>query len=190
VNDTQAITDQLHEGLDLIKQEDPHTWFDVHGWQFKTLLILVATALVLWTYRRLIRTIKRHRKPRLHPKLQKYGEGYGEPSPKLLAQRRTEAEKIVTTSSTPTVAGYEILEQVEAVFVDGFSRPEDALEGLKATAAMKGANAVTNVRQERAASGKCSAAGDAVIVLRRQDATDAPATAIDPDPAPDRPANP
>jgi len=166
VSNTPTIPDQLQEGLDALKQEDPSTWFDSTGWKFKTLLILAAVILVLWTYRRLRRAIKRRRKPTLHPKLQKYGEGYGEPSPELLAKRRVEAEKIIATSSTPAIAGYDILEQVEAVFVDGFRQPEDALEGLKAAAAMKGANAVANVRQERASSGKCGAAGDAVIVRR------------------------
>ena len=74
--------------------------------------------------------------------------------------------RIVATSSTDGIMGYEIVEQVEAVFVDGFRRPEEALQGLKAVAAMKGANAVTNVRQERAASGDCCVSGDAVIVRK------------------------
>jgi len=166
MNNQQTIPDQLQEGLDALKQEDPSTWLGPTDWKLKALLILVALALVLWTYRKLRRAIRRRRKPTLHPKLQKYGEGYGEPSPELLAKRRIEAEKIIATSSTPTIVGYDILEQVEAVFVDGFRQPEDALEGLKAAAAMKGANAVANVRQERASSGKCGAAGDAVIVRR------------------------
>lgn len=164
MNDLQDIPDQLQEGLDRLKQEDLSGWLDPSGWRFKALLILAALVLVLWTYRKLMRAIKRRRKPKLHPKLQKYGEGYGEPSPKLLAKRRAEAEKIIATSSRRAIVGYDILEQVEAVFVDGFRQPEDAIEGLKAAAAMKGANAVTNVRQERTPSGKCSAAGDAVIV--------------------------
>lgn len=179
MNNQPALTDELQEGLDFLKQEVPSAWSDSDSWQFKTLLILVAVALVLWAYRRLVRAIKRRRKPRLHPKLQKYGEGYGEPTPELLAKRRTEAEKIVATSSTSTIAGYDLLEQVEAVFVDGFRNPQDALEGLKAAAAMKGANAVANVRQERAPSDKCSASGDAVIVHRPGTEGDATVEAAD-----------
>ena len=124
--------------------------------------------------------IRRRRPPTIHPKLQKYGEGYGEPDADLIAKRRCEAARIVATSSTPTIAGYDIVEQVEAVFVDGFRRPEEALEGLKAAAAMKGANAVSNVRQERGPSGKCSASGDGVIVKRITGTTavDAPAPTL------------
>jgi len=166
VNQPPAIPSDVQEGIDLLKKEDPSAWFDVDGWRFQLLLVLVLIVVVLWLYRKLVREIKRRRKPRLHPKLQKYGEGYGEPDPKLLAQRRAEAEKIVATSSTPSITGYELVEQVEAVFVDGFRNPQDALEGLKAAAAMKGANAVANVRQERTASGKCGASGDAVVVRR------------------------
>jgi uncharacterized protein YbjQ (UPF0145 family) len=63
------------------------------------------------------------------------------------------------------------VEQVEAVVVDGFRRPEEAIEGLKAAAALKGANAVTHVHTERTSSGRCSARGDAVIVSKsRSDA--------------------
>lgn len=189
MNDLPNLPDQLQEGLDLLKQEDPSAWLDPTGWRFKTLLVLAALVLVLWMYRKLMRAIKRRRTPTLHPKLQKYGEGYGDPSPKLLAKRRAEAEKIVTTSSTPTVVGYDILEQVEAVLVDGFRQPEDAIEGLKAAAAMKGANAVTNVRQERAPSGKCSAAGDAVIV-HKHGAIEAPEPVSDRKGASDQPQKP
>ena len=116
--------------------------------------------------RKIRRALRRRRPVRLHPKLQKYGEGYSEPDPELVAKRRMEAGRIVATSSTSAIAGYEIIEQVEAIHVDGFRRTEDAREGLKAMAAMKGANAVTNVRQALGASGKCAASGDAVIIRK------------------------
>jgi hypothetical protein len=166
VNVLPDSTDRLGEGIDLLLKEEPGDWIDATPWQLKALLILVALLLVIWTYRRLVRAIKRMRKPRLHPKLQKYGAGYGEPSEAVLKRRRAEAAKILATSSTSDIKGYELIEQIEAVYVDGFRRPEDALEGLKAVAAMKGANAVTNVRHEHGPSGKCSATGDAVIVAR------------------------
>lgn len=124
-------------------------------------LLVGATALVaaVWI---VLRFRRRKSPPRYHPRLQKYA---GEES-ELAQQRRAEAEKILATSSTPSVAGYEMLQQIEAVYVDGFRTPVDALEGLKAVAAMKGANAVINVRHERSASGKCSASGDAVLVQK------------------------
>ena len=74
------------------------------------------------------------------------------------------AERIMATSSSGLLAGFEILRQVEAVYVDGFRHPEEALVGLKAAAAMKGANALIHVSHERTTAGRCTARGDAVIV--------------------------
>lgn len=145
-------------------------WFDLSGWKAWALGAVVALLLVRWMYRKARRAYF-HRHPKIHPKLRKYSGGLDQASEEVTAQRRAEAEHIVTTSSTANIAGYEIVEQVEAVFVDGFRRPEEALEGLKAVAAMKGANAVTNVKHERNASGECNASGDAVIVQKRAAAT-------------------
>ena len=130
------------------------------------LIALSAMALVmlLWISRRIRRILRRRRPALVNPKLAHYGE-----SEELVQARHREASKIVATSSTDRIVGYDIRRQVEAVFVDGFRRPEEALEGLKAAAAMKGANALTNVRSERTAAGKCSARGDAVIVKRVED---------------------
>ena len=129
-------------------------------------LALVTLLILMSVYRRLRRVIRRRRPVRLHPKLQKYGAEHAQPTEELTAQRRTEAERIIATSSTEAIAGYDVMEQVEAVYVDGFIRPEEALEGLKAVAAMKGANAMTNVRRERGSDRRCSARGDAVIVRK------------------------
>lgn len=123
---------------------------------FRLLLAVTLIVVVVWAVMRL----KRPRRPRIHPRLQKYA---GEDS-ELAQQRRAEAAKIVATSSTATVAGYKVVRQVEAVFVEGFRRPEEALDGIKAVAAMKGANAVLNLRHERNAAGKCCASGDAVVI--------------------------
>ncbi len=90
-------------------------------------------------------------------------------SPELARERRLQAEKIISTSSTERVAGYDIVQQVEAVFVEGFRTPEEAIEGLKASASLKGANAVINLRYDRTAAGRCSASGDAVVVKRKTD---------------------
>ncbi len=54
--------------------------------------------------------------------------------------------------------------QIEAVFVDGFREPNEAILGLKAAAGRKGANSILNVTQERTGNNRCSASGDAVIV--------------------------
>ena len=125
-------------------------------------LLLAGTAVlaVIW----LVLKIKAGRRPRIHPRLQKYAG----PDAEYAQKRRAEAAKILATSSTQNIAGYDIKEQVEAVYVDGFRRPEEAVEGLKAVAAMKGANAIINLKHERTAAGKCSADGDAVVVEKQQ----------------------
>jgi uncharacterized protein YbjQ (UPF0145 family) len=152
-------------------------WFADHPGY--TLAILAA---VLWLLYRVVRRWRRGRRRarpvRLHPRLQKYA------GPQQLAtDRRREARKVITTSSTANIAGYRIVEQVEAVFVDGFARPEEALEGLKAAAALKGGNAITNVRQERSGAGRYAASGDAVKVVSLAQAAEPPADdAQDPPP--------
>ncbi len=159
------MPDELDQAIELVKQEDPSYWgsfFDPSDWRVRLLLGLLVLAVLIWFWRRVDRALRRKRPPILHPKLQPYAGGA--PDEKLTAQRRAEAARILATSSTPQITGYEIVEQIEAVFVDGFRRPEEALEGLKAAAAMKGANAVANVRQERHVSGKCGASGDAVVI--------------------------
>ena len=156
----QTAKEQLDQ---LTKVVDP-SWLGT--WQFKAGVALVALLVALLIYRRVRRALRRRRPVRLHPKLQKYGQAYGEPDEEFLTKRRVEAEKIIATSSTPTIAGYEIIEQVEAVYMDGLRKPEDALEGLKAVAAMKGANAVANVQRSRGSDGKYTASGDAVIVRK------------------------
>jgi uncharacterized protein YbjQ (UPF0145 family) len=74
------------------------------------------------------------------------------------------AGRILATSSTSLVAGFQIMRQIEAVVTDGHPSPNRAVETLKAMAAERGANAVINLGSERLASGKCVARGDAVIV--------------------------
>ena len=74
------------------------------------------------------------------------------------------AGKIIATSSTDSIAGFEIVRQIEAVFTDGHPTPGKAVEHLKAAAAEKGANAVINLNSAQPPSGKCVAHGDAVIV--------------------------
>ena len=135
---------------------------------YGTAVIAIVAIVVLWRLAGRLRRRRRLSRPvMLHPKLQKYGG-----SQQLGLDRRREAEKIVATSSTGEIAGYRVVEQVEAVFVDGFARPEEALEGLKAAAAMKGANALTNVRQERSSAGRYSAGGDAVKVVGSAEGVD------------------
>jgi tryptophan 2,3-dioxygenase len=74
------------------------------------------------------------------------------------------ASQIQATSSTGTIAGYEILRQIEAVFVDNQPSPARAVEFLKAHAAEKGANALIHLATDRSPGGKCIARADAVIV--------------------------
>ncbi len=114
---------------------------------------------VVWIISR-IRRILRHRQPPvIHPKLQKY-----QPTAESIMAMKVEAGKIVATSSGPDIAGFRIIRQIEAVFVDGFRKPGEAVEGLKATAGMKGANGIINVKHIQSESNKYSACGDAVVV--------------------------
>jgi uncharacterized protein YbjQ (UPF0145 family) len=108
-----------------------------------------------------VRRILRRRRPaKLHPKLQQYS---GRTETDLKAER-LDAAKIVATSSTVAVAGYEIIRQIEAVFVEGLRTQEEAIIALKAVAARRGANAIVNITQQRTAAGRCTAQGDAVLI--------------------------
>lgn len=82
------------------------------------------------------------------------------------AERKRHAAKIIATSSTANIVGYELVRQIEAVFVDGHKTPAQATESLKAIAGLKGGNAIVNLTGERVAGGGCAARGDAVIVRR------------------------
>lgn len=174
------MPEKLEEVVDILKEQgfEPASWLDISDVRVMGLLVLILLGVAIYVLRVVRHVRRRRRKPTIHPLLQKYGQEHAAPSPAVVAQRRAEAEKIVATSSTPHIAGYEIVEQVEAIFVDGFARPEDALEGLKAVAAMKSANAVTNVRHDRSASGRCTASGDAVIV-HRAGVSEVPADHVD-----------
>lgn len=160
------VVEDAADAVSILSGEEASTWFDLSDWRLQLLLVLVALALLVWMMRKVRRFLRRRREPTIHPKLQKYERRSTEPDPALKAKRREEAAKIIATSSTSTITGFEIVEQLEAVIVDGFKGPEDALEGLKAAAAMKGANAVINVHRDRVDAGACSAAGDAVVVRK------------------------
>jgi uncharacterized protein YbjQ (UPF0145 family) len=125
------------------------------------LLVLVGLLVLLRLSRSLARFIRRRRPPRIHPRLQKYNVDHAE----LLRQQQEAAGGIIATSTTARLAGYRIEQQVEAVFVEGYRTPEEAMTALKASAAQKGANAILNVHTERTAAGRCTAGGDAVRVV-------------------------
>lgn len=74
------------------------------------------------------------------------------------------ATRIITTSSQATIAGFEIIRQIEAVMTDGHTSPTKAVESLKAVAAQKGGNAIINLISEKEPGGKYFARGDAVMV--------------------------
>lgn len=152
--------------LKTIQDVEITDYLNLSGWRGWALGGVVAALVLLWIYRRVMSVVRSRRPARYNAKLQPYAEGSAALDENLAAKRHVEAMKIVATSSKDTIAGYEIIEQVEAVFVDGFRRPEEALEGLKAAAAMKGANALTNVRHERSTAGKFAAVGDAVTVKK------------------------
>lgn len=130
--------------------------------------ILFGLLLLFWAVRKVRRIVRRRRPARVAEHLQAYASGspFASESADVIARRKAAAAAIVATSSTSDITGYEIIEQIEAVYVDGFRRADDALEALKAAAAMKGANAIVRVRHERNAAGRCSASGDGVIVRK------------------------
>lgn len=74
------------------------------------------------------------------------------------------AARVIATSSTPTIAGFRIVRQIEALFTDGHLSPAKAVEVLKALAAEKGGNALVNLTTERGATGKYIARADVMIV--------------------------
>ncbi len=131
----------------------------------RTLLIYAVVIIALLEvslrlYRGTLRLVRRRRAPQLNPKLQKYA---GRSETEIEADRLA-AEKIISTSSTGAVAGYEVVRQIEAVFVDGLRSPGEATSALKTSAGKLGANALINLSQERTAAGRCTAQGDAVVV--------------------------
>ncbi len=127
------------------------------------LVVITAVLLLLIVVRRAYDRVRRRRPVNLHPRLQAYA---GRSEAEIEAERR-EAEKIIATSSTGAVAGYEIVQQIEAVFQDGHRTPQEAVWALKAAAGRMGANAVINLSQQRTAAGRCTAQGDAVRVRPR-----------------------
>jgi len=135
---------------------------------------LLALLMVRSLARRLLRQVCRSRPPRIHPSLAKYSVDHTE----VDRHRRKQAQQILATSTGSRLVGYKILRQVEAVFVEGFRTPEEALTAIKSDAADRGANALINVRTERTTAGRCTAGADAVVVVplaahSRPDATNA-----------------
>lgn len=138
---------------------DPFPWLEAHRWTIAG----VATAFLVLVFvgRRASAAIRRRRPAaQLHPKLSRYG-GLSDAD---VARQREEAAKIVATSSSDRIAGYEIIRQIETVFVEGYRTSEEALLALKAAAGRLGANAIMNLSQQRTAAGRCSAQGDSVLI--------------------------
>lgn len=132
-----------------------------YQWVLLGVVVVLGGAMVL---RRMVRRVRRRfRPPHLHPKLQMYG-GL---SPAERDAEYQAAQNIIATSSTGALAGYQIVQQIEAVFVEGRRSPQDALLGLKAAAGRLGANAIINLSHQRTTAGRCTAQGDAVQVRPR-----------------------
>ncbi|MBI4580679.1 MAG: hypothetical protein HY718_13305, partial [Planctomycetes bacterium] len=67
------------------------------------------------------REIRLRRPATIHPALQKYSVDRAE----IQRQQRELAAGIVATSTSGRLAGYRLVRQVEAVFVEGYTSPED-----------------------------------------------------------------
>lgn len=139
--------------------------------EYRSWIIYIVAALVgLYVVQRVLggvmRAIRRRRPPVIHPRLAKYNVDHAE----LDRQRHEQAKAIVATSTGNRLAGFRIVRQVEAVFVEGYRTPDEAIVALKACAAERGANAVLNVHTDRTAAGRCTASGDAIVAAPLQPA--------------------
>jgi len=162
---------------------DDHGWLDVippyiRPWLVPAVIALLLLLLIRTVWRVLTHRMRRRGEPTIHPKLQKYNVDHA----RLDRERRKLATRIAATSTGTRLAGFRIVRQVDAVFVEGHRTPEEALIALKAAAAERGANALVNVHTERSTAGKCAASGDAVIA--------APPAARPPQPPAGRPPAP
>lgn len=96
------------------------------------------------------------------------------------AEARRLSGRIIATSSSGQILGFEIVRQIETVFSDGEPSSAQALERVKAAAASKGANAIIQLQVRQLPVGKWVASGDAVIArsvaLPGEDAGAGPAT--------------
>lgn len=138
---------------------DPLPWLEDYRWTIAG--VAVAFLFIVIVLKRVSAALRRRRPSApLHPHLAKYA-GLSEAD---IARQREDAAKIIATSSSDRIAGYEIVRQIETVFVEGYRTSEEALLALKAAAGKLGANAVMNLSQQRTAAGRCSAQGDSVLV--------------------------
>jgi hypothetical protein len=129
------------------------------------IVILLGLVVLQRVYWRVRRSVRSRRPAELNPKLQKYaGRNAADEEADRLA-----AEKIVATSSTARVAGYDVLRQIEAVFVEGCRSPDEAVMALKTAAGRLGANAIINFSRQRTTAGQCAAQGDAVVVRAKSE---------------------
>ncbi len=138
---------------------DPFPWLEANRWTIAG--VATAFLLIVIVLGRMGAALRRRRRAApLHPKLARYG-GLSEAE---ISRQREDVLKIIATSSSDRIAGYEIVRQIETVFVEGYRTSEEALLALKAAAGRLGANAVMNLSQQRTAAGRCSAQGDSVLV--------------------------
>ncbi|HOB73085.1 MAG TPA: hypothetical protein PKG54_01040 [Phycisphaerae bacterium] len=143
------------EWIDRIPLPEPY-----RRWGLYALAGLIAYVILRRVAGAVLRAIRRSRPATIHPKLQKYNIDHAE----LDRKRRELARGVVATSTGNRLAGFRMVRQVEAVFVEGYRTPEDAILALKAAAVERGGNAILNVRTDRSVAGRCTASGDAVVV--------------------------
>jgi hypothetical protein len=144
--------DTVLHWLEQIKQN----WWLLAG----VLAVLFALVVLQRLLGGVARLVRRRKTAPLHPKLQKYA---GINDADVQAEHEA-AAGIIATSSTGAIPGYEIVRQVEVLFVEGRRSQGEAIVALKAAAVQRGANAVINLGQEHTAAGRCTARGDAVVV--------------------------
>lgn len=122
--DAQTAGKWLDRGIEWFKQIP-------QGWLIYAVLIGVALLVLRRLLGGLGRAWRRNKPVNINPKLAKYNVDKAE----VARQQRELSHQIEATSTGRHLAGYRIIRQVEAVFVEGYATPEDALIALKATAA-------------------------------------------------------
>ena len=150
-----------------LMQINTNYWWELILEQYRPWLVwggiaLLALFIIRSVCKWATRITRRRPPPTIHPSLQKYNIDYT----KQTKEQQKRAAAIVATSTGNRLAGYRIVRQVDAVFVEGYRTPQEAIVALKALAAECGANAILNVKTDRTSAGKCTASGDAIVAVQ------------------------